>query len=123
MVKARRHILTAESQGKISPGQVVAHQCLAHQVQVDRVDMVLVWVALHDMYNPSHVLSSVRNMLSPGGCVLVLEFSNKDDFVSLVNSDDQMSRGMTKFCLSVSVLHCLPVSKTMQPSQVNIIHQ
>jgi len=117
MVKARRHILMAESQGKISPGQVVSHQCLAHQVQVDRVDMVLVWVALHDMYNPSHVLSSVRNMLSPGGCVLVLEFSNKDDFVSLVNSDDQMSRGMTKFCLSVSVLHCLPVSKTMQPSQ------
>ena len=77
MAKARRHIATAETEGRISVGQVVGHQCLAHQANVEAgtVDMVMVWIALHDMHNPSHVLETVKGMLRPDGCVLVLEFT------------------------------------------------
>ena len=119
MIKARRHIATAETEGRITAGQVVGHQCLAHEANIPAgtVDMVMVWVALHDMHNPSHVLQTVRSMLRTDGCVLVLEFTNEDDFSSLVAGQDAAQQGLTKFCLSVSVLHCLPVAKALEPSQ------
>ena len=119
MLKARRHIATAEKGGSISAGQVVGHQCLAHEANIEAgsVDMVMVWIALHDMHNPSHVLETVRSMLRPDGCVLVLEFTNEDDFSALVSGDNAAQKGLTKFCLSVSVLHCLPVAKALEPSQ------
>ena len=98
---------------------------MAHHADIPQasVDIVLVWVALHDMYNPSEVLDTVRPLLKPEGCVLVLEFANPDNFSELMSADPESAevaqmRGQTQFCLSVSTLHCLPVSKTEDPSQV-----
>ena len=106
-------------------GQVIPHCCMAHHADIPQasVDIVLVWVALHDMYNPSEVLDTVRPLLKPEGCVLVLEFANPDNFSELMAANPEspevaQMRGQTQFCLSVSTLHCLPVSKTEDPSQV-----
>ena len=123
MDKAAVNISTAVEEKRIRPGQVVTHCCMAHEASVTpgSVDMVLTWIALHDMHNPSHVLSTVKPMLAPGGCMLVLEFSNPDNYTDIadLSQDDTTNlRGQAKFCLSVSVLHCLPVSKTVDPSQV-----
>jgi len=122
--KAKINIKKAETKGSIKPGQVVPHCCMAHQANIPpaSVDIVLVWIALHDMYNPSEVLDTVRSLLKPDGCVMVLEFANPDNFSELMSADPgspevAQLRGQTQFCYSVSTLHCLPVSKTEDPSQ------
>ena len=101
---------------------MVPQCCLAHEADIrpGGVDIVMVWVALHDMNNPTTVLETARSLLAPDGCVLVLEFTNPDNFTDLVNGATEEAkklRPQTQFCLSVSVLHCLPVSKTIAPSQ------
>ena len=106
----------------ILSGQVVAQCCLAHEADIPQggVDMVLIWIALHDMYNPTTVLEAAKSILAPDGCVLVLEFTNPDNFSEVATGateDGEKLRPVTKFCLSVSVLHCLPVSKAIDPSQ------
>ena len=98
--------------------------CLAHEVPglgPGSVLLVLVWIALHDMHNPATVLAAARQLLAPGGAVLVLEFSSPDNFAEVASSaaaEAAAVRAQTRLCLSVSVLHCLPVSKELQPSQV-----
>ena len=100
------------------------HCCLAHEVPglgPGSVLLVLVWIALHDMHNPATVLAAARQLLAPGGAVLVLEFSSPDNFAEVASSEAAEAaavRAQTRLCLSVSVLHCLPVSKELQPSQV-----
>ena len=100
------------------------HCCLAHEVPGLRpasVLLVLVWIALHDMHNPATVLAAARQLLAPGGAVLVLEFSSPDNFAEVASSEAAevaAVRAQARLCLSVSVLHCLPVSKELQPSQV-----
>ena len=100
------------------------HCCLAHEVPGLRpasVLLVLVWIALHDMHTPATVLAAARQLLAPGGAVLVLEFSSPDNFAEVASSEAAevaAVRAQARLCLSVSVLHCLPVSKELQPSQV-----
>ena len=100
------------------------HCCLAHEVPglgPASVLLVLVWIALHDMHNPATVLAAARQLLAPGGAVLVLEFSSPDNFAEVASSEAAevaAVRAQARLCLSVSVLHCLPVSKELQPSQV-----
>ena len=121
MEKARINISVAEREGTVGGGQVVPHCCLAHEANVESVDLVLVWVALHDMHNPSQVLSTVRDILRPGGAVLVLEFNSPDNFAEVASDTSEAAapvRGQAQFCLSVSTLHCLPVAKALNPSQV-----
>ena len=122
MDKARINITEAEREGRVAEWQVVPHCCLAHEAKVNgTVDLVLVWVALHDMHNPSQVLDSVRDLLRPGGAVLVLEFNSPDNFASVASDTSEAAapvRGQAQFCLSVSTLHCLPVAKALNPSQV-----
>ena len=123
MDKARMNISEAEREGTVAGGQVVPHCCLAHEAEVEAgtVDLVLVWVALHDMHNPSHVLATVRDILRPGGAVLVLEFNSPDNFAEVASDTSEAAapvRGQAQFCLSVSTLHCLPVAKALNPSQV-----
>ena len=104
------------------------HCCLAHEVPGLRpasVLLVLVWIALHDMHNPATVLAAARQLLAPGGAVLVLEFSSPDNFAEVASSEAAevaAVRAQARLCLSVSVLHCLPVSKELQPSQVITLH-
>ena len=122
MDKARVNISQAEGEETVNRGQVVPHCCLAHEAAVEAgtVDLVLVWVALHDMHNPSHVLATVKDILRPGGAVLVLEFNSPDNFAEMASDRSEAAaqlRGQAQFCLSVSTLHCLPVAKALQPSQ------
>lgn len=120
MEKARVNIREAEREGTVAGEQVVPHCCLAHEANVEAVDLVLVWVALHDMHNPSHVLDTARDILRPGGAVLVLEFNSPDNFAEVASDTSEAAapvRGQAQFCLSVSTLHCLPVAKALNPSQ------
>jgi len=109
---ARQNIREAEAAGTVGQGRVVPHCCLAHEAGTGQVDLVLLLICLHDMHNPSEVLQSARSLLAPGGCLLVLEFTVPDSFPG-----PEEARPATRFCLSVSVLHCLPVSKERSPSQ------
>merc|ERR1719410_2392684 len=72
------------------------------------------------MHNPATVLAAARQLLAPGGAVLVLEFSSPDNFAEVASSEAAevaAVRAQARLCLSVSVLHCLPVSKELRPSQ------
>ena len=55
--KATLNIAAAEERGEIRPGQVVPHCCLAHEATIEHgsLDLVMVFIALHDMHNPSEV--------------------------------------------------------------------
>lgn len=120
MEKGRVNIKAAEERGEVRQGQVVPHCCFAHKAPISRgsVDLVLIFISLHDMSNPSEVLASTMSLLSPGGTVLVLEFTAPDSFSSLMSGQvSATQRGLSTFCYSASVLHCLPVSKVERPSQ------
>jgi len=117
--KAKFNFSEAVSNKRVKAGQIVPHCCFAHEANIPKgsVDMVMLFICLHDMYNPSEVLASAMDMLKPDGCILVLEFTNPDSFSDLMSSDSPQQKGITKFCMSVSVLHCLPVAKVETPSQ------
>lgn len=120
MEKGKANIRAAEERGEVRQGQVVSHCCFAHEAPITpgSVDLVLIFISLHDMNNPSEVLASTQTLLSPGGTVLVLEFSAPESFFSLMSGQTSaMQRGVSTFCYSASVLHCLPVSKVETPSQ------
>jgi len=116
--KAKINFSEAVSQNRVKAGQIVPHCCFAHEANIPKgsVDLVMLFICLHDMHNPSEVLASAIEMLKPDGCVLVLEFKNPDSFADLMASNSPQ-KGLTKFCMSVSVLHCLPVCKVESPSQ------
>ena len=109
----------AISGNKIIAGQIIPHCCFAHEANITKgsVDMVMLFICLHDMFNPSEVLRSAIDLLKPDGCILVLEFTHPDSFSDLMTGNDQPQKGLTKFCMSASVLHCLPVAKVETPSQ------
>jgi len=120
MDKGKVNIRAAEERGDVRQGQVVPHCCFAHEAPIaaGSVDLVLIFISLHDMNNPSEVLASTQTLLSPGGTVLVLEFTAPESFSSLMSGEGAATqRGLSTFCYSASVLHCLPVSKVETPSQ------
>jgi len=119
--KGKLNIKAAEERGEVRPGQVLSHCCFAHEAPISpgSVDLVLIFISLHDMNNPSEVLASTQPLLAPGGTVLVLEFTAPESFSSLMSGGEVSAaqRGLSTFCYSASVLHCLPVSKVETPSQ------
>jgi len=118
--KGKLNIRAAEERGEVRQGQVVSHCCFAHEAPIAHgsVDLVLIFISLHDMNNPSEVLASTLPLLSPGGTVLVLEFTAPESFSYLMSGQASATqRGLSTFCYSASVLHCLPVSKVETPSQ------
>jgi len=120
MEKGKVNIKAAEERGEVREAQVVPHCCFAHEAPISpgSVDVVLIYISLHDMNNPSEVLASTQTLLSPGGTVLVLEFTAPESFSSLMSGKaSAKQRGLSTFCYSASVLHCLPVSKVETPSQ------
>lgn len=94
-------------------------QGLADRVTFEAVDaadlaprqysLVCLFDALHDMARPVEVLRSCRRMLEPGASLLVMEPNASDAFHP---SADETER----FFYAVSVLHCLPISRSQQPS-------
>ena len=74
-----------------------------------RYDLVTIFESLHDMSRPVDVLRACRQLLAPGGSVLVVDERVADAFVA---PGDQVERLMYGF----SVLCCLPAGMADQPS-------
>jgi 2-polyprenyl-3-methyl-5-hydroxy-6-metoxy-1,4-benzoquinol methylase len=67
----------------------------------DRYDLVAVFEALHDMADPVSVLGMARDLLAPGGAVLIADERTDESFNTMPDSIDRMFYGF-------SVLGCLP---------------
>ena len=74
-----------------------------------RYDLVTIFEALHDMSRPVEALRACRQLLAPGGSVLVVDERVSDTFVA---PGDQTERLMYGF----SILCCLPSGMADQPS-------
>lgn len=74
-----------------------------------RYDFALAVECIHDMPNPVAVLAAMRRLVGDGGPVLVVDEKVADRFVA---PGDEVERYMYGF----SILHCLPVGMTEQPS-------
>lgn len=72
-------------------------------------DLVTVFEAIHDMSRPVEALRAVREMLAPGGAVLIADERVAERFVA---PGDEVERLMYAY----SVLHCLPVGMADRPS-------
>jgi 2-polyprenyl-3-methyl-5-hydroxy-6-metoxy-1,4-benzoquinol methylase len=71
--------------------------------------LVCIFDALHDMSKPIDVLRTCAERLPPGGTVLLMEPRAADTFSA--PGDD-----VERFLYAVSLLHCLPVGLSDQPS-------
>jgi 2-polyprenyl-3-methyl-5-hydroxy-6-metoxy-1,4-benzoquinol methylase len=72
-------------------------------------DLVTIFEAVHDMWQPVEVLSALRGLLAEGGSVLVADERVAESFTA---PGDDVERVMYGF----SVLHCLPVGLADKPS-------
>jgi 2-polyprenyl-3-methyl-5-hydroxy-6-metoxy-1,4-benzoquinol methylase len=73
-------------------------------------DLVLLLEALHDMSQPSHILTRVRTALKPGASVVIADERVAEEFEA---PGDEIERLMYGW----SVVHCLPASMAEQPSE------
>ncbi|NGO07860.1 methyltransferase domain-containing protein [Streptomyces sp. HC44] len=71
--------------------------------------LVCVFDALHDMPRPVEVLRGCREMLAPGGSVLLMEPSVAEHFTAEPSDSE-------RFHYAVSVLHCLPIGMSETPT-------
>ena len=71
--------------------------------------LVGIFDALHDMARPVETLAACRTLLSAGGTVLLMEPNAADRFAAPANETE-------RFLYAASVLHCLPVGMSEQPS-------
>ncbi len=74
-----------------------------------RFDLICVFEALHDMSRPVEVLGALRGALADGGSVLVMDERAADSFA-------ESAGPIESFLYGASVLHCLPVGMSEQPS-------
>ena len=72
-------------------------------------DLALAVECIHDMPDPVSVLAAMRRLVRQDGAVLVVDEKVADQFVA---PGDDVERYMYGF----SILHCLPVGMTEQPS-------
>lgn len=77
--------------------------------ETGQFDLVLVLEALHDMARPVDVLQSLRQVLAPGGSVLVADEKVAERFHA---PGDEIERLMYGW----SIVHCLPVAMADSPS-------
>jgi 2-polyprenyl-3-methyl-5-hydroxy-6-metoxy-1,4-benzoquinol methylase len=68
-----------------------------------RYDLVTLFETLHDMAHPVDVLRAARQLLTPGGAVLVADELVAETFVAPGDDLDRFNYGW-------SALHCLPVA-------------
>jgi precorrin-6B methylase 2 len=72
-------------------------------------DLVCIFEALHEMARPVEALTAARDLLNPGGCVLVMDERVADEFGAV---GDPIERMM----YSASAIHCLLVGRSEEPS-------
>ncbi|UCC92917.1 MAG: methyltransferase domain-containing protein, partial [Thermoplasmata archaeon] len=78
-------------------------------VTLNKYDLVTAFEVIHDMAYPVEALKRMREMLAPGGVVLIADEAVGD---TLEENSDFYGRFMYNF----SVLHCLPQAKVFQNS-------
>jgi len=81
----------------------------ADPVSQNSYDLVTVFEAIHDMSSPVEVLRAMRGLLADGGSVIVADERVAESFTA---PGDEVERLMYGW----SVLHCLPVGMSDQPS-------
>lgn len=74
-----------------------------------RYDLVMALECLHDMSDPVGALGTMRRLMAPGGTVLIVDERNHDAFHANAGIVERLQYGF-------SVLHCLPVCMSEQPS-------
>lgn len=72
-------------------------------------DVAFAFECIHDMAQPVEVLASVRRVLAPGGCLVVMDEAVAETFAQ---DGDELERIMYGF----SLLICLPDGMSRQPS-------
>jgi SAM-dependent methyltransferase len=72
-------------------------------------DLVTVFEAVHDLSRPVDVLAQLRRLRAPGGHVLVVDERTAASFA-------ESAGPIEAFLYGASVLHCLPVGMSEQPS-------
>jgi 2-polyprenyl-3-methyl-5-hydroxy-6-metoxy-1,4-benzoquinol methylase len=75
----------------------------------ERYDLVTVFEAIHDMARPVEALKSIREMLTPGGTVIVADEKTADRF-------DASGDDLERLFYAWSVFFCLPTGREEQPS-------
>ncbi|NHC15687.1 methyltransferase domain-containing protein [Motilibacter deserti] len=76
------------------------------------VDVVTVFEALHDMGDPVGALRSARDLLKPGGGILVADEGAAEEFEAPAGVIDRFNYGF-------SVLHCLPATRAEDAKEAN----
>jgi SAM-dependent methyltransferase len=105
-IELARH--NAEQEGLAD--RVTFHvQDAAEQSHDARYDLVTVFEAIHDMARPVEALRSIREMLAPGGTVIVADERTAERFVA--PGDD-----LERLFYAWSVFFCLPTGREEQPS-------
>jgi 2-polyprenyl-3-methyl-5-hydroxy-6-metoxy-1,4-benzoquinol methylase len=72
-------------------------------------DLVMVVEAIHDMSRPVEALGAIRQMLRPGGSVLIADEKTEDAFSAPGSDTERMHYGF-------SILTCLPAAMTERPT-------
>jgi SAM-dependent methyltransferase len=72
--------------------------------QVGGYDLVCVFEALHDIADPVAVLRAARDVLAPGGAILVGDEAVAERFTAVPDPVERLNYGF-------SVLHCLPATR------------
>jgi SAM-dependent methyltransferase len=84
-------------------------QDASEQSQSGQYGLVTVFEAIHDMARPVEALKSIRNMLAPGGAVIVADERTAHAFTA--PGDD-----LERLFYAWSVFFCLPTGRDDQPS-------
>jgi len=77
--------------------------------QMGPYDLVWIFEALHDMARPVEALRQARQALKPEGSVIVADERVAETFTAPGDATERMMYGW-------SVVHCLPASRTEEPS-------
>jgi len=74
-----------------------------------RYDLVTVFEAIHDMSRPVEALRAIRGLVADGGAVVIADERVAESFTAPADDIERLMYGW-------SVLHCLPVGMSEQPS-------
>ena len=92
------------------PNRVSFHMRDAGATGADtQYDLVTAFECVHDMSDPVSVLRSMKQLVSDGGAVVVMDERVGETFTPAGNEVEPLMYGF-------SVLHCLPVGMSEQPS-------
>lgn len=102
---AKRNLAEAGLEERVS---FEARDAASHELS-GVYDLVTVFEALHDMPRPVEVLSAIRGLLGEGGSAIVADERVAGEFEAPGDDVERLMYGW-------SVLHCLPVGMSEQPS-------